>query len=308
MNTAQPPTSITSETRPAPGTAPTRIKWRPGGPRPGGSWLDRHGSRAVDYCLAALLPLVTIAVPILSSIAPYNPIEPSANADAPLGTPGHLLGTDEIGRDILSRVLVGLQISWFSALITVAVGLLIGGIVGLVAGAIGGWVDYLLMRITDLFLAHPGPLITITIVAALGYSLDHTLMAVAVFWWPFYARMVRGEAKAIASSPHVQAARLSGTGRIGLLFKHIMPGVIPTAIVAAGLDIANAILALAGLSFLGLGQPAPYPELGADASRSMDVLLVAPWVPIVPGVAVLILSLIGNVGGNAVRRLIGARR
>ena len=260
-------------------------------------------SRKLHYVLASSLIVMTLLALLGRVIAPYDPVQPTGAPDLPLGSAHHLLGTDSIGRDLLSRMLWGLQVSWLSALLLVICGLVIGGIVGLIAGASGGIVDYLLMRITDLFLAHPGPLITITIVAALGYGLEHSLIAVTVFWWPFYARMVRGEAKSLAARPHFEAARLAGASRLRLLSRHLLPGIVPTVIVAASLDIANGVLVLAGLSFLGLGEPAPHPELGADAAHNLSELLVHPWVAVLPGLAVLLLSLVGNVGGNSVRHI-----
>ena len=153
----------------------------------------------------------------------------------------------------MSRTLIGIQVSWLCALVVVASGLLIGGTIGLIAGATGGWVDsVLLMRITDLFLALPGALVAIAIVAALGSGLVNTLIGVAIVWWPYYARIVRGEAKALAARPHVEAARLAGVAAADPA-RHLLPGVVPTAVVSASLDIGNVVLLFAALSFLGLG-------------------------------------------------------
>ena len=184
----------------------------------------------------------------------------------------------------------------------------IGMILGGLAGAFGGWVDSLLMRMTDLFLALPGALVAIAVVAAIGPSLRNTLVAVSIVWWPYYARIVRGEVRAIATRPHVEAARLSGVGRWRLIRRHILPGAIPAAIVAASLDVGNVILLLAALSFLGLGQPAPEPELGADTARNLSLLLVDWWVPVIPGLAVLFLSLVANLGGDGLRHLLANRQ
>jgi peptide/nickel transport system permease protein len=262
-------------------------------------------NRSVDYCLVGLLGLVTLVALLAGVLAPYNPIQPVGGLDlAPL-SPHHLLGTDQIGRDILSRVLIGIRTSWFSALAVVTFGVLFGGLIGVTAGAFGGWVDSLLMRFTDLFLALPAPLVAIAIVSALGPGLVHTLIGISVVWWPYYARITRGEVRALAARPHVEAARLSGAGRFRLIVWHLLPGVLPTAAVAASLDIGNVVLTLAGLSFLGLGAQQPAPELGADTANSLDQLLQQAWVPIIPGLAVLMLTLIANVSGDAVRRLMG---
>ena len=253
--------------------------------------------------------LVTLVAVFARQLAPYNPIQPVGPLNLPPLSPGHLLGTDGIGRDLLSRTLIGIQVSWLSALVVVASGLLIGGTIGLIAGATGGWVDaILLMRVTDLFLALPGALVAIAIVAALGSGLVNTLIGVAIVWWPYYARIVRGEIKALAARPHVEAARLAGVSRPRILTRHLLPGVVPTAVVTASLDVGNVVLLLAALSFLGLGQQAPAPELGADTARALSQLLSQWWVPGIPGIAVLLLSLIANLGGDAIRNLIPVRR
>ena len=265
-------------------------------------------SRPVAWGLVGLLILITLIALLAHLLAPYDPVQPVGGLNLPPLSPGHLLGTDQIGRDLLSRTLLGVQVSWFSALAVVASGLVIGGVVGLVAGAAGGWVDAALMRVTDLFLALPGALVAIAIVAALGSGLGNTLLGVAVVWWPYYARIIRGEARSLAARPHMEAARLAGVGRVRLVTRHLLPGVVPTAIVTASLDIGNVVLLLAGLSFLGLGQPAPAPELGADTARALSQLLSQWWVPGIPGIAVLVLSLAANVGGDGIRNLLPVRR
>jgi peptide/nickel transport system permease protein len=183
----------------------------------------------------------------------------------------------------------------------------VGGLVGVVAGATGGWVDNVLMRVTDGFLALPAPVLAIAVVAALGPGLTHTLLAVAVVWWPFYARIIRGEIRTLAARPHLEAARLAGVGRFRLAVRHLLPGAVPAAVVTASLDVGNLVLTLASLSFLGLGQPAPAAELGADTARNLSYLLQQWWIPVMPGLAVMLLSLVGNVAGDGVRNLLDER-
>jgi len=290
---------MSTEPAPAAETVPTsRARFRPG---------PRGGVR-VARVLVGLLGAVTLVALLAPLLAPYDPVQPVGDLNLAPFSPGHLLGTDQIGRDLLSRTLIGVQVSWFSALAVVASGLLIGGTVGLVAGATGGLVDAALMRLTDLFLALPGALVAIAIVAALGPGLGHTLLGVAVVWWPYYARIVRGETVSLAARPHLEAARLAGAGRTRLVTRHLLPGVVPTAIVTASLDVGNVVVLLAGLSFLGLGRSAPAPELGADTARALSQLLSQWWVPGIPGLAVLLLSLVANVGGDGLRRLLPVRR
>ncbi|EHB47060.1 binding-protein-dependent transport systems inner membrane component [Mycolicibacterium rhodesiae JS60] len=250
--------------------------------------------------LILLVTLIAVAVPVL---APHDPLIPVGMPLQAPGKDGFLLGTDSIGRDILSRVLFGVRSSWFAALVVVAVGLLIGGVIGLIAGATGGWLDSVLMRITDGFLSLPAPVLAIAVVAALGPGFIHTLIAVSIVWWPFYARLVRGEIVRLAARPHVEAARLAGVGPIRVALRHLLPGAVPNSLVAASLDIGTLILTLAALSFLGLGQSAPAPELGADAARNLSYFLQQWWIPVMPGLAVLVLAMIGNIAGDSLRNL-----
>jgi peptide/nickel transport system permease protein len=259
------------------------------------AWVNWLG-----FSLLIVVTLIAVAVPVL---APHDPLLPVGMPLQAPGKGGFLLGTDSVGRDILSRVLYGVRSSWFAALVVVAVGLLIGGLVGLIAGAAGGWLDSLLMRITDAFLSLPAPVLAIAVVAALGPSFVHTLIAVSIVWWPFYARLVRGEVARLAARPHVEAAKLAGVSPFRLAGRHLLPGAVPNALVAASLDIGTLILTLAALSFLGLGQSQPAPELGADSARNLSYFLQQWWVPVMPGLGVLVLALVGNIAGDCLRNL-----
>ena len=267
----------------------------------------RATSRRVDLLSVGLLALVTVVALAAPLLSPHSPLTPVGAPTVPPGTDGFLLGSDSVGRDILSRVLYGLRSSWLSALAVVTVGLLVGGVVGLVAGARGGWVDNVLMRVTDAFLALPAPVVAIAVVAALGPGLLHTLLALSIVWWPFYARILRGEVRTLAARPHVEAARLAGAGPVRIAVRHLLPGAVPAAVVTASLDLGTLVLTLAGLSFLGLGQSAPAPELGADAARNLSYLLQDYWIPVMPGVAVALLSLAANVAGDGLRNLMSRR-
>jgi len=261
---------------------------------------------ALDAVALAAVLVVTLMVFVTPWLAPHSATRPIGEAFLhPFH--GSVFGTDEVGRDVFSRVLFGLRTSWLAALVVIASGVLIGGIIGLVAGATGGLVDNVLMRITDAFLSLPGPILAIAVVAALGPSLWHTLLAVMIVWWPFYARIVRGEIRALAARPHLEAARLAGVGRVRLAVRHLLPGAIPATVVTASLDVGNLVLTLAALSFLGLGAPAPAPELGAMAARGLPYLLEQWWVPIIPGLAVMFLALVSNLAGDGLRDLMGER-
>lgn len=268
------------------------------------SWPRSTVLNWAGFSMVIVLTMLVIAVPL---IAPHDPLTPVGMPLQAPGKNGFLLGTDSVGRDILSRVLYGARSSWFAALVVVAVGLAIGGLVGLIAGASGGWIDSLLMRITDAFLSLPAPVLAIAVVAALGPSFVHTLIAVSIVWWPFYARLVRGEVARMAARPHVEAAKLAGVSRFRLATRHLLPGAVPNALVAASLDLGTLILTVAALSFLGLGQAAPAPELGADSARNLSYFLQQWWIPVMPGLGVLVLALVGNIAGDCLRNLMKNR-
>jgi peptide/nickel transport system permease protein len=260
-------------------------------------WLNVGGT-----ILFVGLVLVAILAPLL---APHDPVSP---AGPPLSPPGRefWFGTDQIGFDIYSRVIFGLRASLAGAVLVILSGVVIGGLIGLAAGAIGGWVDSALMRITDVFLALPAPLLAIAVVAAIGPGFVHTLLAVSIVWWPWYARIVRGEITALRHRPQTEAAKLSGVSRRRLWFRHLLPGALPAVLVLATLDVGGVILILAGLSFLGLGAPAPAAELGAMSAQGLRFLLSSWWVPIIPALGVAILTFAANVTGDALRDLMGS--
>jgi peptide/nickel transport system permease protein len=264
----------------------------PGGPAGGGAVRGALVPVGILTAIAVLAPL----------LAPHGSLEVTASGPFAAPGPHALLGTDEIGRDVLSRVLHGLRTSWLAALGVIAVGAAFGALVGALAGAIGGFVDTLLMRLTDLFLSLPAPVLAIAVVASLGPSLMHTLIALSIVWWPWYARIVRGEVRALAARPHAEAARLAGVGRAGVVLRHLLPGAVAPVVVTMSLDVGNLILALAGLSFIGLGAPPPAPELGAMSARGLEYLFGHPWVPIAPAAAVALLALAANLLGDLVNR------
>jgi len=273
--------------------------------------VARRGFRAAtrQYFLGTTIPayvafgsvvVVLFIAVFASALAPHSPTVP---AGKPLTPPGSdfLLGTDEIGRDILSRVLVGMQSSWWGAMVVIASGVVVGGGIGLVAGAAGGWVDAVLMRITDVFLALPGTILAVALVAAMGPSYGHTLFGVSIVWWPLYTRIVRAEVRKLRASPHLEAARLAGAGPVRLTLRHLLPGAVPATIVTASLDVSALVLTLAGLSFLGLGAPAPAPELGAMTARGMSYIFEFWWIPIMPALGVFVIAMAANFGGDALR-------
>ena len=265
-----------------------------------------QGTSVPDYVAFAGLAAMFVIALFARHIAPYDPL---AVVGAPMAPPSgtNLLGTDTVGRDILSRVLCGMQSSWLGALAVGAFGVVVGGLVGLVAGARGGWVDTILMRVTDAFLALPGPILALAVVASIGRSYAHTLIGVAIVWWPLYARIVRSEVRRLRASPHMEAAEVGGASTWRLMYRHLLPGAIPATIVTASLDIAALVLMVAGLSFLGLGAPQPAPELGSMSAQGVTYIFSAWWIPIMPAVGVAVIAVIANFAGDAIRSRIRDR-
>lgn len=264
----------------------------------------RHAWRRLglgDRIALALLGLVFVACMLAPFVAPH-PF--AAQVGEPLQAPGAaLMGTDDVGFDVFSRILYGARESWVSALAVIAVGGSFGALVGLIAGAVGGWVDSLLMRITDAFLALPAPMLAIAVVASLGASHTHALMAVVIVWWPVYARIVRGEVKALTSRPNLEAARLGGVSTRRIWFRHLLPGATRPVLVTASQDVGSLVLLLASLSFLGLGSPDPAPELGSMVAKGLPYLLSAPWAVLFPALAVFVIAFVSSIAGDAAQHL-----
>ena len=262
------------------------------------SRLGRSDQAAIGAFV--LLLLIAFIGPMLTTTSPTIPV------GAPFTPPGDgfLFGTDELGNDIAVRILHGARQSFLGAFAVTLSGVLIGTAVGLIAGASRGWVDTVLMRTTDAFLALPAPVLALAIAAALGRSYTNTLIAVAAVFWALYARIVRAEVRAFASRPYIEAARLAGVPARRLWIKHLLPGAVPVIIVAASLDIGGLILLVAGLSFLGLGAPQPAPELGAMVAQGLPFILSSAWVALVPALAIFVIALVCNLAGDAVRDML----
>ncbi|GIH23409.1 cytochrome c550 [Acrocarpospora phusangensis] len=258
-------------------------------------------TRRVTWLSVGSLGAITVFAVIAPLLAPYDATLPiGIPLAAPFGDTG-LFGTDQVGRDILSRVLEGMSASWLASAGLVLPIASFGSLVGVVAGYLGGWADRALMAVVDFFLALPAAILAVVIAAVLGPSLRNALIAIGVLSWPYYARLVRAEIRAIASRPHIEAAKLAGNGHLRLVLRHLLPGAWPVILVTVTLDLGGVITMLAGLSFLGLGRPEPAPELGSMAAQGLPYLLTHWWIPVIPAVAVTCLALIANLAGDALR-------
>jgi peptide/nickel transport system permease protein len=250
--------------------------------------------------LAIVLGLVVVAV-IAPLIAPYDPVEMNLGNRLQAPSGAHWMGTDELGRDIFSRVLYGTRLALKIMIIVLLIDLPLGVFLGIVAGYFGGWLDEVIMRLADIFMAFPRLVLAMAIGAALGPSLINTMIAIAITMWPAYARLARGETLSIKERTFIEAERAVGTPRWKILFSYILPLCSSTTIVRATLDMGNVIRIAAGMSFIGLGAQAPTPEWGLMVSTGRDFLVNQWWVPTFPGLAIFVTVFGFNLLGDGIR-------
>lgn len=249
---------------------------------------------------------VTIGVVVLTCalanlLAPHGPTIPDYAAPLHAPSPAHLMGTDQYGRDVLSRVLFGGRVSLAIGAVGTLVSAGLGTLLGLATGYYGGLLDLLVMRVMDVLLAFPGILIAIGIVALIGPGVTNVLIAVSVFGVPIFARVVRGETMRLRARLFIEAARAGGAPSGDIIRRHVLPNVLPLIVVYATLRVASAILVASGLGFLGLGAQPPNPEWGAMLADGRQFLSVAGWIPLFPGLAILITTLSLNLVGEGLR-------
>ncbi|HXI95738.1 MAG TPA: ABC transporter permease [Candidatus Acidoferrum sp.] len=255
--------------------------------------------------LVLLLFLVALLAPFIS---PHDPIAVNAdNAYLPPLSPGHALGTDELGRDLLSRMLWGARVSLPVAFVAVAVGLVAGGLIGLVSGYFGGVADLLLMRLIDALLAFPALILAIAIVAALGPNLTNAMIAIGIVAIPVYARLVRALVLQLKQMEFIAASRSLGATPLRIVVRHVIPNLLTPVIVQVTLSAGFAILAEATLSFLGLGAQVPTPDWGQMINSGATFLENDPWLAIVPGAAISITVFSFNLLGDSLRDALDPR-
>jgi peptide/nickel transport system permease protein len=281
-----------------------------GGRRRDALRLALRGNPLLVLGLLIAVALVTIAV-FAPLIAPYS--GDAGSATHPLASflppsSQHWFGTDNVGRDIFSRVLYGARISLSIAAIVIAFSCVVGIPLGIAAGYFGGIVDNLLMRVTDIFLAFPALLLALALASALTPSVGNATLAIAVTWWPWYARLARGQAASIAGRPYIESCRALGISSLRILFRHVLPNSVTPVIVQASLDVGGVILTAAALSFLGLGAQDPTPEWGLLVSQGEAYFTTQWWLVTFPGAAILLAALAFNLVGDGLRDRLDPRR
>jgi len=254
-----------------------------------------------------LIGLFLFLVVFGSALAPHDPVQPNVAAKLQPPSSTYWFGTDELGRDVLSRVMSGAKYSLGVAFIILSIAVVVGTIVGLVAGYVGGLVDELLMRLTDLFLAFPALVLAMAIAATLGRNLQNTVIALTVVYWPWYARLVRGQVLWLKEREFVDAARSIGATPLRILTRHILPNTLAVIIVQLTLDVGYAVLATSGLSFLGLGAQPPTPEWGTMIAGARTFFREAWWYITFPGLALTLTVLGFNLLGDGLRDYLDPR-
>jgi peptide/nickel transport system permease protein len=269
--------------------APARVR------RP--AWR-RSPLTVVGLALIAILALIALLAPL---IAPANPLKQVLSTRLKPPSAAHWLGTDQLGRDVLSRMIYGARISLLIGVVVVGLAASVGTLVGLVAGYAGGWLDESLMRLTDVFFAFPALILAMAISGALGPSLTNAMIAIAVVSWPVYARLVRAQVLSLREREFVEASRSLGASANRIVLQHILPNTLAPLMVQASFDMGGAILSAAGLSFIGFGAQPPTAEWGVMISDGRNYIVTQPWLSLFPGLAILFTVAAFNLIGDGLR-------
>ncbi|HSS90081.1 MAG TPA: ABC transporter permease [Streptosporangiaceae bacterium] len=270
--------------------------------------LGANPLMVVGALMSALIVVIALLAPLLapfpadagSATHPFLVLHPPSAQ--------HWFGTDNVGRDIYSRVLYGARISPLIAVIVLAISCAVGIPLGVAAGYFGGWLDETIMRVTDIFLAFPPLLLALALAAVLPASITTVIIVIALTWWPWYTRLIRGQAASVAGRPYIDSCRALGISRWRIIFRHILPNSITPLIVQVSLDVGGVILTVSALSFLGLGAQDPTPDWGLMVAEGQDYFLTSWWVVTFPGIAILVTAFAFTLLGDGLRDLMDPKR
>jgi len=268
--------------------------------------FERMGKKVAWLRRLPVIPLtIVIGLVLVAAFAPliatYSPVEGSLAEKLLAPSTGHLLGTDHLGRDSLSRLIYGARVSLVVSLLAIFVGGGIGVTLGIVSGYFGGWWDIIIMRLTDITLSIPIILIAVLLAAVTGPSFQNVILIVGLLLWPRYARQIRGETVSIETQDFIDLARASGCSDIRIMWRHIFPNLIPTILVLVTLQVGYVIIVEASLSFLGVGIPPPQPSWGSMVAEGRAYITTAWWICLFPGLAILLTCLAFNLFGDWLR-------
>ncbi|WP_143239461.1 ABC transporter permease [Agrobacterium rosae] len=266
--------------------------------------MKRNRSAIAGLIIIAFFTLLAVAAPLLPLA---DPLATSWGAILKAPSAAHWLGTDDIGRDVLSRMIWGAQASLMAGVVSVAIAVLLGVPFGLISGYFGGWVDQVISRVTEAFLAMPFLIMAIALAAFLGPSLTNAMIAIGLSAMPIFVRLTRSQALSVKTEDYIEGARSIGLGHGDIMLRYILPNIVPPIIVQATLTVATAIIAEASLSFLGLGQQAPAPSWGSMLNVAKNFLTQAPWMAMWPGAAIFSVVIGFNLLGDGLRDALDPR-
>ncbi len=249
------------------------------------------------------LALVVVLIAALGAhAAPRNPL--NVNTDNRFLPPSlsYWMGTDNLGRDVASRVIAGAQLALEGAMIVLASAVVLGVVIGMIAGYYGGWIDEVFMRFTDVLIAFPGLVLALAIATALGPNLNHAMIAIAAVWWPSYARLVRGQVLSMRRREFIEAVRCLGANDRTIMFRHLLPNILTPVIIQLFSDVGPALVTTSSLSFIGMGAQPPTPEWGSMVSQGRQYLLDYWWISTFPGAAIFGTVVVFNELGEAIRK------
>lgn len=266
--------------------------------------LARHPGAAIGGGIAGFFVLMAILAPVL---APYDPMAVDWMALRAAPSAAHLFGTDEIGRDVLSRVIWGARASLLAGLVSIAIAMAVGVPLGLASGYLGGWFDAIVMRVVDGMLAIPLLILAIAMAATLGPSLGNAMIAIGLSVCPIFVRLARAQTLTAMAEEYVEAARAMGYSHLRVAVRHVLPNTVPALLVQATLGIATAIITESSLSFLGLGQQPPAPSWGSSLNTAKNFIVQAPWMSLWPGLAICLAVFGFNLLGDGLRDTLDPR-
>jgi peptide/nickel transport system permease protein len=266
--------------------------------------LTRNAAAMAGLAILAVLVIAALAAPLLTT---HDPFAQDLSRRLTPPSAAHWFGTDDLGRDIYSRVVHGSRITLYIATLAALIAGPLGLIVGAASGYFGGWTDIVLMRLVDVFLSFPALILALAFVAALGPGIENAVIAISLAAWPPIARLARAEALTVRKADYVAAARLAGASHWRLVTRHIAPMCVPSVVIRVTLNMAGIILTAAGLGFLGLGAQPPSPEWGAMLSTGRQFMLTNWWMATAPGMAILLVSLAFNLFGDGLRDVLDPR-
>jgi ABC-type dipeptide/oligopeptide/nickel transport system permease subunit len=267
----------------------------------------RFARHRIAVASGVFVAALIVAAALAPWVAPHDPLKQDLARILAAPSPAHLLGTDDLGRDVLSRLVHGARLSLLASLMAVAIAVILGVPFGLASGYLGGWTDDAVMRVSDAVQSIPALILAMAIAAALGPSLFHVMVAVGVVFAPRFARLVRGQTLALREELFVEGARAVGATHARILARHVFPNVLSPIVVQVSVSLAFALLAETSLSFLGVGIRPPAPSWGADVGRGYRFMRLAPWLVFMPGMAILLTTLAFNFIGDGIRDALDPR-